>query len=157
MTKYPGPLTGPDFGRQVSRWSTSPFRATISGEVNSNYYGTLGVANLKSRVVDVIFSVSTCGEDATAPTATIDVYINGTTIFSTLPVLAHVAGESAQFKTTHSEAADTGITAHVIDDAANTLNIGDILSWKLAYSGNASPTKKMANPTIIVEVDPVTP
>jgi hypothetical protein len=57
-------------------------------------------------------------------------------------------------KTTDAEAADTGITAAVVDQSANTVVRGDVISYAIEYSGNTSPTTKMKNVTMLVEFDP---
>ncbi len=158
MKKYTGPYPTSDFARQVARVNMPPFRDTISGEVTTGVNKTLGVANIKGKIIEVIASVSTCGkDDSSVPSGTFNVYINGTSCLSTAAIIAHVSGEAAQFKTTWSEASDTGITQAVINNAANDVSIGDIISWRFTYSGNNSPTTKMANPSIIVEIDPVPP
>ena len=160
MPKYTGPLPGSDFARQVAGVNLPPFRGTISGEVvaASGGYFTLGVANIRGKIVRVVASVSTAGKAASqVPTGTFDVRINGTTALSNNPVIAHVSGEAAQHKTTWSEAGDTGITKAVVNNAACDFGVGDILSWNFAYTGSDSPTAKMANPSIVVETDPIPP
>jgi hypothetical protein len=154
---YGGPLPTKDFRRQVAMEVMLPFRDSISGEIAATTVRNLGVANFAGKVVQTILAVSTCGKDNTAPKVTADVRINGTSIFTTKPAIAHVSGEVAQHKTSYAEAADTGITAEVIDESANSFEIGDVLDWSAIYSGNANPTTKMANVSIIVEVEPNDP
>ena len=160
MLKYTGPYPTTDFPRQVARVNMPPFKDTISGEIvtASRADRTLGIANIAGKIIGLIASVSTCGKrDSSEPTGTFDVKINGVSALSTKAVIAHVSGEAAQFKTTWSEAADTGITQAVVNNAACDLAIGDLVTWQFVYTGNDSPTVKMANPTIIVEVDPIPP
>jgi hypothetical protein len=135
----------------------TPLIGTLSGEISATKKSlALGVINFPGKIRNVIASVSTAGKnDSSVPTVTVDVMINGTTIFTTKPIIAHVSGETAQHKTTYSEAGDTGITAPVIDEDANTFAIGDIITWTATYSGSTTPTTKMANVNIVVEVQPV--
>ena len=158
---YNGPLPHPDFRRQVADELLAPFTDVISGEFAATVNRPLGVARLKGRIKNVILSVANDGSDADAsdtPRVSGEVYINKTSVFTTVPSIGHVSGESpatGQHKTTFSEAADTGIIQPVINTNANTFNVGDILTWTAIYSGNASPNVKMESPGIIVEVEPV--
>jgi hypothetical protein len=158
MPKYPGPLPNSDFRRQVASEVMAPLVGSISGEITTSSRLVLGTTRYKGRVTDVVMSVLNAGKnDATVPTLTGNVRINGTTIFSTQPVIAHVSGEAAQQKTTHTDAADTGITAHVINESANTFSPGDVIVWDALYSGNTGPTTKMNNASVLVEVEPYNP
>lgn len=152
---YGGPLPTKDFRRQVATEVMVPFVDSISGEISATTVRNLGVANFAGKVKRTIIGVSTAGkDDSDQPTLTVDVRINGTTIFTTKPVLAAVSGEASQHKTTWGEAADTGITAEVINEAACSFNIGDVIDWTAIYSGAGGPTTKMANVSIVVEVEP---
>ena len=153
---YKGPLPTPDFRRQVAQESYPPFVDGISGEfVNSGEVRILGVAGFAGKVTNVIASVASSGKNSTSvPTVTFNVAINGTSVFTTKPIIAHVSGEAAQHKTTYEEAADTGITAAVIDEDNNIFAIGDILTWTATYSGAAAPTTKIRSPSILVEIGP---
>lgn len=152
---YGGPLPTKDFRRQVATEVMVPFADSISGEIAATTVRNLGVANFAGKVKRTIIGVSTAGkDDSDQPTVTVDVRINGTSIYSTQPVIAAVSGEVAQHKTTWSEAADTGITDEVINEAANSFEIGDVFDWTAKYSGAGSPTTKMANVSIVVEVEP---
>ena len=156
MKGYKGPLPTPDFRRQVAQESFPPFVDGVSGEfTNSGEVRILGVAAFAGKVVNVIGSVAGSGKnDSSVPTVTFDVAINGTSIFTTKPIIAHVSGEVNQHKTSYDEADDTGITAAVINEDANTFAIGDILTWTAKYSGAAVPTTKIKSPSILVEVEP---
>jgi len=145
-----------NFDRQVSNVVLAPLIGTISGEVNASQNGmTLGVARGTGKVTNVIFSVGSCGkDDSDVPTGTVDVKINGTSVFTTQPAIAHVSGEAAQQKTTDPSAGDTGVTAAVIDHDNNSFNAGDVFTWDFTYSGATNPTSKMRAPTILVELDP---
>ena len=156
---YDGPLPTRDFRRQVANEVMVPFTDAVSGEfTSSGEVRTLGVANFAGKVTKTIVSVASSGKnDSSAPTLTVDVAINGTSIFTTKPVIAHVSGEVAQHKTTYTEADDTGITAEVINQSACSFSIGDLLTWTAKYSGAASPTTKIKSIGIVVEVEPVDP
>ena len=158
---YNGPLPHPDFRRQVADELLAPFTDVISGEFSATVNRPLGIARLKGRIKNIILSVANDGSDGVAantPRVSGEVYINKTSVLTTVPSIGHVSGESpatGQHKTTFSEAADTGIIQPVINTNANTFNVGDILTWTARYSGSASPDKKMESPGIIVEVEPV--
>jgi hypothetical protein len=156
---YSGPLPSLDFRRQVANEVMIPFVDAISGEfVSSGEVRTLGVANFTGKVVRTIESVAASGKnDSSVPKVTFDVAIDGVSIFTTKPVIAHVSGELSQHKTTFSEADDTGITTEVINQSSCEFAIGSILTWTAVYSGAANPTTKIKNPSIIVEVEPVDP
>ncbi len=158
MTKgYPGPLPSTDFRLQVANEAFPPFQDAISGEVAATIDRTLGVARFAAKVSGVVISVPTAGKGHPSPTITIDVRINNVSIFSTKPIITYISGEAVSFKTTFDEAEDTGITAAVINEAANTMAIGDILTWQAQYSGDATPETKMRGPSILVEVEPLAP
>ena len=145
------------FPRLVSDAVSAPFVGTVSGEVAITKRGMpLGVVRYPCRVVAVNVSVLNSGkDDSSVPSCQVDVKINGTSCLTTLPIVAHVSGEAAQQKTTISGAADTGVTEAVINQAANSGSAGDVLTWDLIYTGNASPTSKAHNLIVIVEFDPV--
>ena len=144
------------FPRMVSDAVSPPFVGILSGEVALTRRGMpLGVARYPGRITSVNLSVLGSGkDDSSVPTCTANVKINGTSCLTTQPIVAHVSGEAAQQKTTVSEAADTGITEAVVNQSANTVAAGDVLTWDLVYTGNASPTTKAHNVVIIVEMDP---
>lgn len=158
---YPGPLPTPDFRRQVADEILPPFTDTISGEFTATVNRPLGTARLKGRVKNVILSVANDGSDADAsdtPRVSGEVYINKVSVFSTIPSVGHVSGESpatGQHKTTFSENGDTGVIQPVINPDACTFNVGDILTWTAIYSGSGSPNKSIESPSIVVEVEPI--
>lgn len=146
------------FPRQVSDVVSPPFVGTISGEVAATRWNMpLGVVRYPGRVTAVNMSVLSSGkDDSSVPSLQADVKINGVSCLTTLPIVAHVSGELAQQKTTITAAADTGITEAVVNQSANTAEVGDVISWDLIYTGNTSPTSKAHSVVIIVEFDPVT-
>lgn len=145
-----------NFDRQVANVVLPPFVASISGEVSATQPGMpLGATRCYGKVVGVTFSVLTAGKnDSDCPSGEVDVMINGTSVFTTKPSIRHLSGETSQQKTTAVSAADTGVTAAVIDHDNNSFNEGDVLTWSFSYVGSTSPTTKMNAPSIIVELDP---
>lgn len=153
---YLGAWPDPNFDRQVSDVVSPPMVAVVSGEFIASKRGAvLGVVRHPGRISGVILSAESVGKnDTQVPTATGNVYINGVSCLTTNPVVAAVSGEAAQHKTTEPNAADTGVTAAVINQAANTVQRGDVVSFSIEYSGNTNPTTKMKNVTMLVEFDP---
>ncbi len=80
--------------------------------------------------------------------------INGVSCLTTKPQVAHVSGEASSQKTT-LEAVDTGITQAVVNVAASEFAVGDVISWNMLLTRQASPTTEMSNPSVIVEVEPL--
>lgn len=153
---FAGPLPTPAFQKQVSATVMTPLMGYISGEVSaSTGQMPLGLARFPGRITGVYMSVGECGKrDSDVPRISGEVYINGVSCLTTVPAIGHVSGETSQQKTTFSDAADTGIQAAVINSSANTLAVGDVVTWKVTYSGNTSPNTKVRNPCILVEVTP---
>lgn len=156
---YPGPLPGPGFRQQVAAEVCPPLVDVISGEFSATVNRPLGVARFKGRVKNVILSIANDGSDGTAsntPRVSGEVYINKTSIFTTVPSIGHVSGESASLghKTSFDEAGDTGVIQPVINENANTFEVGDIFTWTAIYSGASSPNVKIQSPGIIVELEP---
>lgn len=156
---YKGPLPSPAFRSQVADEVLTPFMDVISGEFAATVNRPLGIARFKGRVKNVILSIAKDGSDGTAantPRVSGEVYINKASIFTTVPSIGHVSGESAAIghKTSWHEAGDTGIIQPVINESANLFNIGDVLDWAAIYDGHGSPSVKIQSPGIIVEVEP---
>jgi hypothetical protein len=68
-------------------------------------------------------------------------------------MISHVSGEASQQKTT-KVTGDTGITQGVVDPTANTFTAGDIFTYELYLQRTATPTTEIANPCIVVELEP---
>lgn len=154
--RYRGPLPGPDFARQIANEILPPFMDALSGEISADKNLPLGIARYRGKIKSVNLGVRVSGKnDSDSPAIEADVKINGVSALSTKPKIAHVSGELSQQKTTYPEAADTGITDAVINQSANTFSAGDVLTWKVIYTGAASPTTKIADAFIIVEVEPL--
>lgn len=154
---YKGPLPSPDFRQQVADEVMTPFMDVISGEVSATVSRPLGIARYKGRIKNVILSVASDGDAATQtdmPRISGEVYINKTSIFTTVPSIGHISGETKGHKTTFSENADTDVIAPVINESANTFYPGDVIDWAAIYAGNASPSNKIQSPGILVEVEP---
>ncbi len=146
-----------NFPQQVANEVFPPFVGTISGEVAVTQRGMpLGVARFSGKVVDVYMSALGCGKrDTTAYiSGEVDVKINGTSCLTTTPRIGAISGELSAQKTTFASAADTAVRAGVIDHTANSFNEGDVFTWDFVYNGETSPTTKMHNVCIIVEVEP---
>lgn len=155
--QYRGPLPSPDFRNQIADEVMAPFTDIISGEIVARVVRPLGIARYKGKIKSVNLTVGKDGKDDAGqhPSITGEVFINGVSVFTTKPGICHITGETSQQKTTYAEAADTGVLAATIDETANTFEVGDYLSWEAKYNGNASPTSKMSNVGIIVEVEPL--
>ena len=151
-----GPLPTQRFAQQVADVALPPLFGSLSGEVTVSVMGQpLGLARFDGAIVGVYASVLASGKDDTNDlNAEFDVKINGTTIFTTKPKIAHVSGEASQQKTTYPEAADTGITDAVINASAAEFSTGDMIDWDFVLTRTASPTTEMSQPSIIVELRP---
>lgn len=153
---FASPLPTPAFSKQVSSVVMAPLMGWISGEVSaSTGQLPLGMARFAGRITGVYMSVGESGKrDSDVPRISGEVYINGVSCLTTVPSIGHVSGETSQQKTTFSDAADTAVQAAVINASANTLSVGDVITWAITYAGNASPTAKIKNPCVLVEVTP---
>jgi len=132
-----------------------PLMASISGEITATSVVNLGMTRFKGAVKNVHLAVGNAGVDVSGNTLSLaaDVRINGTTCISTSPAIAHVTGETAMQKSTKSSS-DTGITQAVLDYTNYTFDAGDLIEATLVLTRTASPTTEMANPCIIVELEP---
>ena len=156
-----------------SRRNKTPFPAVgLAGKIDSsvqpamqyNYSGELkattgvsplGAVRKAGRVVDVWMSTNGSGKDDSAQLGVSgEVYINGTTCLSTVPSIGHVSGESSQQKTT-KVTGDTSIIQAVIDETANTVSPGDMITTVFNLDRTSSPTTEISNPAIVVELEPV--
>ncbi|MGW8177640.1 MAG: hypothetical protein ACWGQW_02425 [bacterium] len=151
-----GPLPNQRFAQQVADIAMPPLFGSLSGEVTVSVMGQpLGQARFDGAVVGVHAAVLASGKDDTnALSATFDVKINGVSIFTTQPAIAHVSGEASQQKTTLPEAGDTGITDAVINASAAEFSAGDLINWDFKITRTNSPTTEMNSPSIMVELRP---
>ena len=156
MRRKKGPFPSPGAMQQIAANAMVPLMKSYSGELTDHIWkDPLGAAVLGGRVSEVFLSVEASGKDDTNTLSLeADVFINGTSCMTTLPVIAHVSGEASQQKTT-AVLGDTGITQGVVNPAANSFNIGDVISYDFELTRTASPTTEIKNPTIVVILEPV--
>lgn len=154
--RYIGPKPSVTFDAHVGM--VAPLMAMFSGEINNTQgIRPMGAAPYNGIIKDVWMSVGASGKnDTSVPTITGDVLINGTTCLSTNPIIAHVSGEASQQKTT-KVTGDTGVTQAVVLSTAKVVVPGDVITCKLTYSGAASPTTKISQAVIVVELEPYAP
>jgi hypothetical protein len=131
-----------------------PVQAAVSGEITSTTVVNVGAARFKGAVKNVWLSVGSSGkDDSNTLSLAADVRINGTTCLATQPAIAHVSGEAATQKSTKSTS-DTGVTVAVLDYTNYTFNPGATIEATFILTRTASPTTEMANPCIVVELEP---
>lgn len=155
MEHKKGPLPTPGLARQIAANAMVPLMASYSGELTADIWkDPIGAAVLGGRVSEVFLSVEASGKDDTN-TLSIegDVLINGTSCLTTKPKIAHVSGEASQHKTS-AVTGDTGITQSVMNPAANSFSIGDVLSYSFDLTRTASPTTEIKNPVMVVKLEP---
>jgi hypothetical protein len=127
------------------------YSGEITGSVNNQ---PLGAAVISGKISGISLSVEASGKDDTNTLSFDgDILINGTTCLTTKPVIAHVSGEASQQKTT-MKTGDTGITQAVLDQAANSISQGDVISCTFNLTRTASPTTEMQTPCVVVEFEP---
>jgi hypothetical protein len=156
---YVGPLPTPAFPQQVSAVVFPPLMGWMSGEISATKgQQPLGIARYVGKIVAVNMSIGNAGKDdasANSPRVSGEVYINGTSCLTTRPSIGYLSGELAGAqKSTYVDADDACVQRAVINTSANTLAVGDVITWSLTYGGASSPTVKAQNPCIIVEVVP---
>jgi hypothetical protein len=154
MIKDGHPLPETGWRERLALNVMPPLQGCVSGELTANSVLPLGLARFKGAVKDVFISVAASGkDDSNTLSVAGEVRINGTTCLSTQPAIAHVSGEASQQKTTGTTG-DTGITAAVLDYTNYTFDIGDYFEAEFKLTRTASPTTEIANPCIIVELEP---
>jgi len=154
MKKNSGPFPSPGFGKQLAGILLPPFVLIKSGEVTANAVGSpLGAHIIGGIVKDVWLSVGTDGvpEHGQSLQLSGEVFINGTSCLSTLPVLFSVSGEAATQNST--ESSGTGVQQAVIDTDNRTFQPGDMFTADLRVT-RTSPDAEIINAAIIVEVEP---
>ena len=152
---YRGPLPGPAFGQQVAGQVEPPVAAGYSGEITANVDNiSIYSPRQAGRIANAYLSVGASGkDDSNTLSLELDVKINGTSVFTTKPKIAHVSGEASQQKTT-LVTGDTGITQAVMDTDNNDYNPGDVISYSFDLTRTASPTTEMARPVAVIELMP---
>ena len=156
MRRQAGPYPSPAFFKQIANDGVFPLVGEYSGELTDNVKNhALGAAQRGCRVAGVWMSVEQTGKDSSNPLhVTGEVYINGTTCLTTRPAIGHISGESSQQKTTRV-LGDTAITQAVVDQDANTLTDGDVITYDLDLTRTASPTSEMRNVVLVVDLEPI--
>ena len=153
---FRGPFPNPSFDRQVAAVEMQPNMDCISGEVTASVGGrSLGVARYAGKILGVHIAVGASGKDDSNDLYfEADVMINGVTCLTTKPQIAHVSGEASSQKSTLNTD-DTGLTQAVVNVSASEFAAGDVLTWNMLLTRTASPTTEIANPSVIVEVEPL--
>jgi hypothetical protein len=155
MRKGGSPLPEVGWAERLALNVMPPIQATVSGEITSTTVLNLGATRFKGAIKNVWLSVGQCGRDDSGNSLSLaaDVRINGTTALATPPAIAAVTGEAAVQKTT-AITSDTGITAAVLDYTNYTFDAGDTIEATLVLTRTASPDSEMANPCVVVELEP---
>lgn len=155
MDRKQGPFPSPAFLKQMAANVAAPMMYGYSGEMTGSINKQpIGAAVTSGKISGVSLSVEASGKDDTNTLSfTGDILINGTTCLTTNPAIAHVSGEASQHKTT-VKTGDTGITQAVLNQTANTISQGDVITCTLALTRTASPTTEMETPCIVVEFEP---
>jgi hypothetical protein len=132
-------------------WISGEFKASMPQQ-------PLGVARYAGKIVAVNLSAGNMGKDdtsANSPRISGEVFINGTSCMTKPVSIGYKSGELQNLqKTSFADAAKACVQQGVINTSANTVAVGDVITWKMTYGGSASPTIKTQNPCIIVEVVP---
>jgi len=164
--RYLGPRPGVSFPQHAN--NVVPLQTVVSGEFTTNS-GTIpiGVAPFQGNVVDAFISVNNCGRDDSNPLRISgEVYINGTTIFTTIPCINANSEAAGTAKTTakHTDATntttgfDTGVTAGVLAgvDSGTPVSFkkGDVFTAKLFVTRTATPTTEISNAGVVVVLEP---
>lgn len=127
-----------------------PFTRHISGDIAATVTArALGKARAAGTIDHAAFTLLEMGADGTdALSGEGDILINGTSIFTTKPVLAKNATDGAW-----SDASGTGVTVGVIDATKNIVAAGDIItfSWTLTRT---TPETEQAGLTVQVDILP---
>lgn len=157
MKAMKGPFISVAGHKQIAVNVPTPMIGAVSGEIKASVTGgTLGAVLASGKVSNVWMSVGASGKDnAQTLRLTGNVFINGNTCLTTQPYIGHVSGEASQHKTTKITG-DTGIVQAVMNNDANTVVAGDLITYNLALTRTATPTTEIANAAIVVEFEPIT-
>ena len=118
-----------------------PMRQYTAGNLAASVTATLLGSARGAGTIDVgSLALAVCGTDASNPlTAELDILINGVSIFTTKPKLAKTAtGPVNTLKT------GTGVTVGVVNAAANTVALGDVITYTVTVVRTASPSVEMS-------------
>lgn len=152
------PYSSPHFSKQCEFAIGQSFGACVSGEFTANQMGTpIGAVKKAGTIANVFLSCIASGkDDSNTLSFTCDIFINGVSCLTTPPVIAHVSGEASTSKTTKITG-DTGITQAVMNQSANSLSPGDVVTYDLVLTRTASPTTEINTPCVVVELEPASP
>lgn len=152
-----GPFAEPGWRKRLAANILEPLTGTYSGELSANVTNlTLGATRFAGEIVGVWMSVGASGkDDSNELNISGEVYINGNAVLTTPAMIAHISGETSQAKTT-LVTGDTGITQAVFSgESWRLFNPGDVITGKFTVQRTASPTTEIANPVIVVELEPI--
>ena len=145
----------PFFKKRLAKFVMAPLQGVYSGEMIASEEMTLGAVRFAGEVSSVWMSVRASGkDDSNELNVTGEVYINGVSCLTTTPKIAHISGEASQQKTT-VVTGDTGITQAVVNQDANSIVAGDVITAAFTLNRTASPTTEIDNPVIVVELEPI--
>lgn len=131
----PGALAAPDqlWRQRMSLTITGNVAATVASRI-------IGIVHGAGTIVRAGFSLGETGADGTdALSFEGDILINGTTVFSTKPVIAKAATDGAS-----TYAAATGVTPGVLNAAAVAVVDGDVITF-VATATRTTPETEAAN------------
>jgi hypothetical protein len=113
-----------------------------AGNVTASISSTVcAIAVAAGKITEAGLHLVTAGADGTDPLSyELDVLINGTTIFSTKPKLNYYTGAVAGANA-NTFVAGTGITVGVINAAANTVAIGNRVTYTLTRTATTPDTE----------------
>jgi len=157
MTDLKVPRPSVAFPQQVNEVALSPMVAVPSGELRVTQLETpIGSPIIAGRIKDVWMSIGASGNTADSYPLQVsgEVFINGVSALSTKMSINHISGEASQQKTT-KVTGDTGITQAVIDQDANSVVPGDVITYTLTVDRTATPTIEMSNLVVVVELEPL--
>ena len=149
------PMKGPyppGFPEDVSLTSPYLLSHVTSGEITTMGGGhVLGVPQFAGYIKDVNLTLQQSGRDDADPLwLEADILINGVSAMTTKPKIEANVGSASERKSTINTG--TGITQADIDETAMTFAAGDVISLNYEGRYTATPTTKMANPVVVVEL-----
>jgi hypothetical protein len=152
--KGQGPFPGGAEGiRSIIGNTQAPMSNSHSGEITvTTGQVPMGMITVKSGNIKAAYlAVTQRGIDSNTLSVEADVRINGTSIFTTKPKVAGLTSVGGGASTV---AAGTGITQAVIGTTVNKVYFGDRITRVFTIVRTASPTNEIANPTVVIELEP---
>jgi len=149
-----GPLADPAEMRRIDRLVMPPLIGLISGELTADRPRcVMGAARTSGIVTDAWISMYGCGRDDTnGLSGEVDIKINGTSIFTTKPIIRSNHSEAAAHKTT-KVSGDKEITQAAINPSARSFVAGDVFTFDFDITRTASPTTEMSNLVVVAELE----